>query len=420
MSVVAYEGLRHHWRDQFDSEELFAGGDPLVFNWGPQTDFALYGAGFVGVFGSTIKTTNVEKVLQLDLLATDSFHAAAYDTYLYYNPHPTPASVAIDLAAGQLFDLYDAAANRFLVRGVAGFPSFDVPADDAVMLVVIPAGGRQTFTGRRMLVDGVVVDYNAALLPGNLVRNADVDVASTGNASRPGYWHGSLNAEWSTETAVSPTHSLKLADHDLVRSEEWRTFANELPSESGRKLIVRWFWQYETSDEFHARLRLSTDSVSGVDLTNPSQVVDFVVSGASDGFELFEATIELTDAIRSFDLTFITGGLADAMGTLFIDDISASILPATDFRMIESDFDGDGDVDGADLAVWKLGFGANFDGSDLLAWQRNVTTLSATPVALNAAVSQELVPEPAAEWLVLALVALLNAKRLGRHTTISD
>ncbi len=116
-SAVAYEGLRHHWYGANDSEELFAGGDPLTFNWGPQTDFGIYGSALSGVFGSIIKTTNVEKVLQLDLLATDSYRAAAYPTYLYYNPLASPASVAINLGAGQLFDLYDAASNRFLARG---------------------------------------------------------------------------------------------------------------------------------------------------------------------------------------------------------------------------------------------------------------------------------------------------------------
>lgn len=401
-SAVTYEGLRHHWLGANDSEELFAGGDPLTYHWGPESDFAVYGAAFAGVFGSIVKTTNVDKILQLDLLATDSFRDAAYDSYLYYNPHAATQSVAINLEGERLYDLYDAAANRFLQRGVAGQTFFDVPASDAVLLVAIPSGGMQTFDGRRMLVDGVVVDYNAALLPGNLVRNADVDVAASAGATRPAFWHGSLNAEWSTEMAVSPTHSLKLADHDTLRSEEWRSYANEIPVESGRTLILRWYWQYETNDEFHARLRLSANPVSGVDLTSPSQVVDFVISGASGGFEVFETMIALPDTIRSFDLTFITGGPADATGTLFIDDVSASILPASAFRMTESDLDGDGDVDGADLAVWRLGVGVTFDGSDFLDWQRNFTAFSMVAATLNTVASHPVIPEPGAEALALA------------------
>jgi hypothetical protein len=406
---IAYEGLRHHWLAANDNEELFAAGDPLQYNWGPETDFALYGAAFTGVFGSIIKTTSVEKILQLDLLATDSFRGAAHPTFLYYNPHTTAKSVGIDLGEAQLYDLYDAAANRFLARGASGQTVFDVPADEAVTLVLIPAGGRQAFDGRRMLVDDVVVDYNSAMLPGNLVRNADIDVASATNGSRPGFWHGSSNAEWSTEAAVSPTHSLKLGDDDALRSEEWRSFAAAVPAGIERTLQLRWFWDYDTADEFHARLRLSTNAVSGVDLTNPSATYDFVVSGDSLGFESFEMAIAIPDGIQSFDLTFITGGSATATGTLFIDDVSASILAASAFRMIESDFNGDGAVDGLDLDVWKRGFGASFDGNDFLEWQRNLAPVHNGSGRL-ATISRSTVPEPGAA--LLACAALASCRQL--------
>ena len=96
------------------------------------------------------------------------------------------------------------------------------------------------------------------------------------------------------------------------------------------------------------------------------------------------------------------------MGTFFIDDVSASILPASAFRMIESDFNGDGAVDGLDLDVWKQGFGANFDGADFLAWQRNLG------VGGSSVASSTPVPEPASV-MVFAGVALFIAfaPRLG-------
>jgi hypothetical protein len=404
-SSVAYEGLRHHWLGANDNEELFAGGDPLTYGWGPQTDFALYGGAFAGVFGSIIKTTNVEKILQLDLLATDSYRAAAHPTYLYYNPHAATKAVAIELGNAQLFDLYDAAANRFLSRGVSGQALFNVAADDAVMLVAIPAGGKQTFDGRRMLIDGVVVDYNAALLPGNLLRNADVDVASTTNAGRPGFWHGSTNAAWSTETAVSPTHSLKLADNDAQRAEEWRSFATAVPAGDERTLQLRWFWDVNTSDQFHARLRMSNDATLGVDLTNPTATYDFNITGNSDGFQVFEMAIALPDGVQSFDLTFITGSAASSLGTLYIDDISASLLPESAFRMLESDFNGDGAIGSLDLNVLKRGFGANFDGSDFLAWQRQLGGNGSMDGLLAA------VPEPATAAMVIALAAMTYRRR---------
>lgn len=394
-AAVAYEGLRHHWLDAFDGEELYAGGDPLIYHWGPQTDFAIYGSAFAGVFGSIIQTTNVEQILQLDLLATDSFRAAAYPTYLYYNPHNESKSVAIDLGDARLFDLYDAAANRFLARGVSGSPHFYVPADEAVTLVAIPAGGVQTFEGRRMLVDGIVVDYNAALLPGNLLRNADVDVASAGDSARPAYWHGSLNAEWSDEVAVSPTHSLKLADDDPLRWEEWRSFAADVPG-GAQTLQLRWYWLCDTEDQFRARVRVSADAATGVDLTNPVATYEYFTSGRATDFTLFETAIELPAGVRSFDVTFITGGGAEAQGTLYIDDISASILPTNAWRMIPGDFNGDGVANRDDLDIWRRGFTAGLDGQDFLRWQRHYGEGLADALV---------VPEPSAADLLIYLVA---------------
>jgi hypothetical protein len=408
-SAIAYEGLRHHWLGgEFDGEELYAAGDPLTYGWGPQTDFALYGSAMSGVFGSIIKTTNVEKVLQLDLLATDFYRGPAHSTYLYYNPHASTASVEIELGNDQLYDLYDATANRFISRGVAGNTYFDVAADHAVMLVKIPAGGKQTFNSRQMLVDGVVVDYNAAQLPGNLVRNADVDTASTSNPNRPGFWHGSTNASWSTAEAVSPTHSLEVTDTSVTRSEEWRSFANPIPDGTDRTLNLRWFWKADTDDEFIARLRLSGDEVLGVDLTNTIESHFFAITGTSEEFELFEAAIPIPDGIHSFDLTFISGSPVGALGSLFIDDISASILPTSAFLMFASDFNGDGFVDSADLAIWQQGYGTNFDGADLLAWQRNYRP----PCVL---VLQAAVPEPSAIVLALLLSASTLDLRIRRN-----
>ena len=49
------------------------------------------------------------------------------------------------------------------------------------MLVLVPSGGTEIHAGRQLLVDGVVIDYNATLLPDNLVRNPDVDSAASDN-----------------------------------------------------------------------------------------------------------------------------------------------------------------------------------------------------------------------------------------------
>ncbi len=332
-SVIPYEGLRHHWNNQ--GEELFAGGDPLVFGWGPQTDFALYGGAYAGIFGAIIRETDQQQILQLDLLATDSFRNDAYPTYLYYNPFNTKKSVQVDVGAAPV-DLYDAVSNRFIARDVAGVSSISIPRDQAVILVEVPAGSIAQRVGRQLVANGMVIDFDAALLPGNLLGNPDVDQAHASNPSRPAGWHYSLNAAWSDDVAQSPTHSLELTDNSTSRFEEWRSYATAVTGEgdTGRSLALRWFWQYDIApgQEFRARVRVSTSPVLGLDLVGDITEYNFVITGDSLGFEMYEALIALSAGIRSFDITFISGGSSGATGTLFIDDISAAVVLAGDLN----------------------------------------------------------------------------------------
>jgi hypothetical protein len=364
---VAYEGLRHHWYSPFDGQELFAGGDALPSVWtsgfGPLTDLALYGGAYAGVFGSIIKTTNVEKILQLDLLASDFYHDDAHPTFLYYNPLNTRQAVSIDLPAGGAFDLYDAVANRFLARGARGRTFFNVPADEAVQLVLVPTGGSETRVGRQLVANDVVIDYNATLLPDNVIRNPDVDAAQT-SGNRPTFWHYSSQAAWSDDEALSPNHSLALEDASTTASEEWRSYATELTAGTDRSLQLRWYWKHDIAagGEFRARLRLSSDTVTSLDLTNPADELTFTVSGESAEFEMFETTIAVPDGIRSFDLTFISGGDLTALGSIFIDDISAAIVAAP---ALLGDYNGNGVVDAADYVVWRDSLGAT--GANLVA-----------------------------------------------------
>ena len=309
------------------------------------------------------------------------------------------STVQIDLGPGQ-FDLYDAVSNRFLAHNVSGQSTFSIASDQAIQLVLAPARGVATRNGRRLLVDGIVIDYNATLLSNNLIRNPYVDSASPSNSTRPAFWHYSSNAQWSADTALSPSHSLQLVDTASTDAEEWRSYATQIPAGEGRKLQVRWFWNYDIApgEEFQGRLRLSPNTVVGLDLINPSLEFNFVASGMSDGFEMFETVITIPDNFQSFDLTFITGGALSALGTIFIDDISIAIAPDPK----PGDFDGDGDVDSQDLLVWESAFGQtsvgdadgdrDSDGRDFLIWQRYLLVQS-SPAAS--------VPEPASTVLAL-------------------
>lgn len=123
------------------------------------TDFALYGASHVGILGSIVEPTNVEKILQLDCLATESFPTSAYPTYLYFNPYDTAQSVQIDVGSESV-DLYDVVSDRFIARNVSGGTSFALNADSSAILVLAPAGGVARMEKGRLLIDDVVVDFN--------------------------------------------------------------------------------------------------------------------------------------------------------------------------------------------------------------------------------------------------------------------
>ena len=162
-SYIAHEAMREF---KLNSEiSPFATGDFLRSGWGA-TNYVLYGSSHVGIFGGIIDTTNIEMILQLDVLKTDYFAANAYPTYLYYNPYDTVQSITIDVGPGS-FDLYDAVLNDFVSYNVSGVSSISLAADAAALIVVTPADGEETNDLDRMLIDGVVVDYMA----GNTISN---------------------------------------------------------------------------------------------------------------------------------------------------------------------------------------------------------------------------------------------------------
>jgi hypothetical protein len=417
---IAYEGLRHNWLPPHllkpgESSEIYAAGDPLTYNWGPLTDFGIYGSAFTGVLGSMVKTTNVERVLQLDLLATDFYRGPAYPTYLYYNPYATDQSIAIDLGNEQPIDLYDAVSNRFVKRSASGPTFFNVPRGNAVMLVLVPSGGAETRVRRQLLVDDVVVDYNATLLPDNLIRNPDVDSPQLGSATAPSFWNRSANAAWTDDVALSPTHSLELRDNSSVRHEEWRSYATAIPEGEGRTLDLRWFWKFAIDEggEFRARLRFSSDPVVGVNLTNHTLEMDFTISGSNSDFEMFETSVALSDMIRSFDLTFITAGTLPATGSMYIDDISAALAVAP---FLAGDYNQNGSVDAADYVVWRRNDGSQ---AGYNTWRANYGRTPGSSSSTNSAV-----PEPTAVLLgcVFPLLGLMRIRRAdqSRRPGISE
>ncbi|MDP4195440.1 MAG: LamG-like jellyroll fold domain-containing protein [Bacteroidota bacterium] len=153
-SYIAHEAIR---KNLFGTSP-FATGDAISGGWG-QTTLALYGSSHVGLLAGLLDTTNVPMILKLDLLKTDFFHKTAYPTFLYFNPYQAAKIVEIDLGSGN-HDLYDVVSNSYLIRSSSGKSSFSIPSDGAVVAVIVPSGGKESYEIGRFLIDNVIVDYH--------------------------------------------------------------------------------------------------------------------------------------------------------------------------------------------------------------------------------------------------------------------
>ncbi|MCI1779419.1 MAG: hypothetical protein LKI53_05620 [Bacteroidales bacterium] len=153
-SCIAYEALRQY----YNGKSPYATGDATLYGWN-DTNLSLYSSSSVGYAGAVIDTTDVKGILKIDLLKTDFYHGSAYPTFLYYNPYEKDKEINTDLGKEKV-SVYDAVAGRFIAKDVSGTCSIPVPARSAVVGVYAPAGGRVSREKGKLLVDGVVVDYN--------------------------------------------------------------------------------------------------------------------------------------------------------------------------------------------------------------------------------------------------------------------
>lgn len=151
--VMGYEAMKQ----KYQGFSPFSTGDALGGGWAA-TNLALYGTSSIGYLGCMLQKTNVDKILQLDVLKTDFYKSAAYPTYLYYNPYATVQTIQIN-AGNASVDIYEALSEGFLQKNVSGTVSLTIPANQAIMVTLAPAGGQITYRRQQMLINGVVVDY---------------------------------------------------------------------------------------------------------------------------------------------------------------------------------------------------------------------------------------------------------------------
>lgn len=162
-NVIAYEGLKK--TDVYDKPEL-RGVSPVALGDGPNwvvgqppiSMFSIYGSAHAGIFGSIIRETNVEQVLQLNCLVTDFYSGPAYPTYLYYNPYGEDKKIEFFNGSDPV-DLYDAISHKTVSENLAGSGSFVLPAGEAMLIVAIPSESLVEEAGNKALVNGIVIAY---------------------------------------------------------------------------------------------------------------------------------------------------------------------------------------------------------------------------------------------------------------------
>ncbi len=165
-NVIAYEGIikQSNYKEHENIKGPVAQGDgPLwVLGQNPQqSQLSVYGSGHVGIFGSIIEKTDVDGILKLNLLATDFFRDKAYPSFLYYNPYTEVKTVTVNLGKGKKVSLYNTVSGAFVSKNVSGVVKIKLPAKGAASIVIVPAGGKISYKGGKMLVSGITVDYHA-------------------------------------------------------------------------------------------------------------------------------------------------------------------------------------------------------------------------------------------------------------------
>ena len=165
--VIGYEGMirKSSYKEYENLKGPVAQGDgPLwVLGKNPkESQFSVYGSGHVGIFGSIVETTNVPGILKLNLLATDFFHDKAYPSFLYYNPYTSNKTISIPTKKGKKVNLYNTVSGSFVAKNISSTSQITIPPLNAAVIVVVPADGKITHYGNKLLVNGIVVDYKYA------------------------------------------------------------------------------------------------------------------------------------------------------------------------------------------------------------------------------------------------------------------
>lgn len=160
-SYIGHEAMRQ----SLYTASPYATGDAISGGWG-YTNLTLYSSSHVGIFGGIIDTTNIPLILKLDLLKTDYFHKDVYPSYLYYNPYQEEKSISINVGA-ESRDIYDAVSNSIIKTGVSDETTINIPANAAVIAVIIPSNSAIIYQDNLTLANNKIIDFQNGQTIGN-------------------------------------------------------------------------------------------------------------------------------------------------------------------------------------------------------------------------------------------------------------
>ena len=160
--IIGYEGLRK--ADDLNNPTL-KGISPVAIGDGPkwvagqpkESMFSLYSTSIAGVFGAIVNNTGVEGILALDCNATDFYAENKFPVYLYYNPYEETKTVTY--LSDNNIDLFDIISKKYLAKGEKGNVSISLPAREAALIVILPAGTLLKKEGSKIMARDVVIAF---------------------------------------------------------------------------------------------------------------------------------------------------------------------------------------------------------------------------------------------------------------------
>jgi hypothetical protein len=160
--IIGYEGIRKI--DDYNNPAL-KGISPVTTGDGPKwvegqpktSMFSLYSTSIVGVYGAMVNKTEVDGILAINCNATDFYAENKYPVFLYYNPHKEVQMVTY--SSDKNVDLLDIISKKYLAKGGCNRIKMAIPAGDAVLVVVLPAGTKLEVKDRMMKANNSVIAF---------------------------------------------------------------------------------------------------------------------------------------------------------------------------------------------------------------------------------------------------------------------